>query len=135
MRRLGKGTQARKKVLVVDAEEMFREALKVSLRLLGYQAELAEDSNRAVDIYQSADESGTPFDAIMLDPIVPNSMQVKETMAKILQIDPKVKAIAFSAQAGKRMTSRFKKFGFSALLIKPFTVNALAKTLEELLTG
>ena len=52
-------------------------------------------------------ESGNPFDAFILDLTVPGGMGGKETIQKLLEIDPDV--ICFPYPAGGRMSRSDRK--------------------------
>jgi PAS domain S-box-containing protein len=123
------------RILVMDDEEIIREMLNKMLPLAGYDVELASDGVEAIKQYTKARESGQPFDAVILDLTVPGGMGGKETVKKLLEIDPKVKAIVSSGYATDPIMSEYKEYGFSAVVAKPYDVGQMEETLHDVLAG
>ncbi|MFC1986777.1 response regulator [Chloroflexota bacterium] len=121
------------RVLVMDDEETIRELLYTELTEVGYDVEPTHDGVEAIEQYRGAKEAGQPFDAVILDLTVPGGMGGKETIKKLLEIDPDVKAIVSSGYATDSTMSDYKKYGFSAVVTKPYSVGQLEKTLQGLL--
>jgi signal transduction histidine kinase/ActR/RegA family two-component response regulator len=122
------------RILVMDDEEMIRKMLSKMLPLDGYDVELAKDGAEAVELYKKARESGQPFDAVIMDLTIPGGMGGKEAIKKLLEIDPDVKAIVSSGYATDPIMADFKKYGFSAVVTKPYSFGELEKTLRNMLT-
>jgi DNA-binding NtrC family response regulator len=57
----------------------------------------------------------------------------KETAKTLIEIDPAVKVILSSGETIDTAVSHFKKYGFSALLPKPYSMHDLIKVLQEVL--
>jgi len=118
------------KILVMDDEALVREVVGKMIVYLGYEASLARDGEEAINIFAEAQKSGHPFDAVILDLTVPGGMGGKEAMAKLLKIDPQVKAIASSGYSDDPVMAGFHEYGFSAIIPKPYQccpVNRLKK--------
>ena len=62
------------RVLIMDDEEIIRDAAGRVLEASGYEVETARDGNEAVELYRSAREAGRPFAAVILDLTVPGGM-------------------------------------------------------------
>ena len=89
------------KVLIMDDERVIRKATQWLLTDIGYTVESAEDGAQALDLYRNAMADGTPFDAVVLDLTVPGGMGGKECIAKLLELDPNVRAIVCSGYASE----------------------------------
>ena len=127
---VGKG-----KILVMDDEEMVREVLGRMLARLGYEAEFARDGGEAIEMFVQAQGSGQAFAAVILDLTVPGGMGGKETMARLLEIDPQVKAIVSSGYSDDPIMADFQKYGFSGVIAKPYKISELGKILQEVAMG
>jgi CheY-like chemotaxis protein len=127
---VGKG-----KILVMDDEEMIRDAGGGILSHLGYEVEFARDGAEAIEIYKQAKESDQPFDVVIIDLTIPGAMGGKEAIQKLLVIDPEIKAIVSSGYSNGSIITDFKQYGFSAILPKPYEVKELSKTLHTLIMG
>ena len=121
------------KVLVMDDEDLVREVVGKMVVYLGYEANLAKDGAEAINIFTEAQRSGQPFDAVILDLTVPGGMGGKEAMEKLLKIDPKVKAIASSGYSDDPVMADFHRYGFSAIIPKPYRVMEAGKILHDII--
>ena len=127
---LGKG-----KVLVMDDEEMVREVLGKMLANLGYEAKFAQDGAEAVEKFAAAQKTGGKFQAVILDLTVPGGVGGKDTIKKLLDIDPQVKAIVSSGYSDDPIMANFKAYGFSGVIAKPYKVLDLAEVLHDIILG
>ncbi|HXC62220.1 MAG TPA: response regulator, partial [Nitrospiria bacterium] len=92
-----------------------------------------EEGRGAIRRYQEARASGRPFDVVILDLTVPGEMGGKETMEKLREIDPKVKAIVSSGYSNDPVLADFQEYGFSGRIAKPYTMENLGKTIKKCL--
>ena len=130
-----KPVRGKGRILVMDDEEIIRLLLSRMLTLAGYHVEPTKDGAEAVELYRKAKESGQPFDAVILDLTVPGGMGGKGTVKKLLEIDPHAKVIVSSGYATDPIMSEYKKYGFSAVVTKPYSVSQMEETLYDVLAG
>ena len=124
----------RGRILVMDDEQSIRRMVEDVLTQFGYKVTTAQDGQAAIDVYSEALTRGKPFDAILLDLTVPGGMGGKETIQHLKKLDPKVKAIVTSGYSDDPIMSDFQAFGFQDILVKPYKIVDLAKTLESICT-
>ncbi|MEN8135614.1 MAG: PAS domain S-box protein [Thermodesulfobacteriota bacterium] len=127
---LGKGS-----ILLMDDEEHIREVAKEILDYLGYQVTTAVDGRQATEMYSKALKENTPIDVVILDLTVPGGMGGKETLKKLIKIDPSVKAIVSSGYANDPIMANFKQYGFSGVVPKPYRIEDVSKALLDLLNS
>ena len=121
------------RILVMDSDATIR-ALAVSmLEFLGYRPEVVSSGSAAVERYKRALVKGRPFDAVILDHVVPEGMGGKEAMAQLGAIDGKVTAILSSGYVEDSMIQDYQRLGFKAIIPKPFTLAELSKTLHAVM--
>ena len=125
---LGKG-----KILVMDDEEIVREVLGKMLAKLGYEAKFAQDGAEAVEKFAAAQKTGDKFQAVILDLTVPGGIGGKDTIKKLLDIDPQVKAIVSSGYSDDPIMANFKAYGFSGVIAKPYKVLDLSEVLHDII--
>jgi PAS domain S-box-containing protein len=123
------------KVLVMDDEPNIRANMKEILGLLGYAVDLAEDGAKALELYRNAQAAGTPYEVVITDLTVPGGMGGKETVQKLREMDPQVKAVVFSGYADDPILSRHEEYGFKGVITKPYTINDVSLTLHQVLSG
>ncbi|MCG2771502.1 MAG: ATP-binding protein, partial [Desulfobacterales bacterium] len=121
------------KILVMDDEDMVREVLGRLLARLGYEAEFAGDGGEAIEMFVQAHGSEQAFAAVILDLTVPGGMGGKETLARLLEIDPLVKAVVSSGYSDDPVMADFQKYGFSGVIAKPYRISELGKILHQVI--
>jgi PAS domain S-box-containing protein len=119
------------KVLVMDDEESVRDIAGEMLKHIGYTVELAEDGKEALELFMKARDSGTPFEVVILDLTVAGGMGGKETIKELIKIDPKAKVIVSSGYSDDPVLSNFRKYGFSEVVSKPYTIQELSAVLHK----
>ncbi len=120
-----------KKILVMDDEEALRFATRALLDILGHDAECCKNSDETIETYQKAKESGEPFDAVILDLTIQGDTGGKETIQKLLEIDPDVKGIVASGFSNDPIMAGFREYGFCEALPKPYLKDELAKAIGK----
>ncbi|HSH93181.1 MAG TPA: ATP-binding protein [Roseimicrobium sp.] len=108
------------RILVMDDEESVRMIVELSLKQKGYEVVGVESGQEALQSYGDAMSSGHPFDAVLLDIVVPGGMGGVETMRALLKIDPAVKAIVMSGYANDPVMLEHVGHGFKGAMAKPF---------------
>ncbi len=120
-----------RKILVMDDEELLRDVTRNILERLGYEAEVACDGEEAIQMFSKAKESGSPFGLVILDLTIKGGMGGKETIKRLKELDPDVKAIVASGYSTDPVMANFKEYGFADALQKPYLISDLKKSLGE----
>jgi PAS domain S-box-containing protein len=121
------------KILVMDDEPMVRTVLGKMLLAMGYEVESAQDGAQALELYTRAQDTGDPFVTVILDLTVPGGMGGKEAMARLLKIDPQIKAIVSSGYSDDPVMAEFQAYGFTDVIAKPYRISELDKVLKNTL--
>lgn len=121
------------KTLVMDDEEAIRDLAGQMLRFLGYQVEFARDGDEAIQLYRQAREAGAPFDVVLIDLTIPGGMGGKETIKKLKEIDPQIKAVVSSGYYTDPVMSNYRESGFSGVIAKPYCMKELSEVLGGLI--
>ena len=117
------------RLLIMDDDEAVRSAAAELLETIGYSVSTAADGSEAIELYTEAMEAGQPFAAVVLDLTVPKGVGGRETMTRLLEIDPKVKAIVSSGYSTDPVMANYREHGFSGVAVKPYRLADLAQTL------
>jgi PAS domain S-box-containing protein len=123
------------KVLVMEDEESLIEVIGSMLEHYGYDVVFAHDGDETLTAYQQARDLGAPFDALILDLTIPGGMGGKETVTRLLAINPQAKAIVASGYANDPIMSEFQQYGFQGCIAKPYQADALHQVLRQVMAG
>ena len=123
-------SEARHKVvLVIDDEEVIREVAKSLLENLGYDVLLAKDGVEGIDIFIANMDI---ISLVLLDVIMPR-MGGKETLKKLIKLDPNVNVIIASGFSQSDRTEDFTSIGAKAFIKKPYKQRELLDIIKKIL--
>jgi two-component system cell cycle sensor histidine kinase/response regulator CckA len=125
------GSGARRRVLVMDDEPVIRDVAREIFACLGHEAAFASHGAEAIEKYEAARRTGNPFDVVILDLTIRGGMGGAETVRRLREIDPAVKAIVSSGYSDDDVRADYRKQGFQAFLKKPYDIDALLETLNS----
>jgi len=121
------------RILVMDDEEVIRGLYRKILNRFGHQVDCAKDGTEAVRLFREARVSGYCYDIVILDLITEAGMGGVETLARLREIDPGVKAIVCSGYSENSVMTDSTLYGFEAVLTKPFKPAELDRAVRKVL--
>ena len=121
------------RILIMDDDDLVRQIVATALQSRGYRVEHARDGEEAVTKYTDARQANHPFDAVIMDLIVPGGMGGEEATRKLLHLDPNAKVIASSGYCIGPIWHDHQKYGFSGVITKPFSFDELVEQLHRVL--
>ncbi len=121
------------RVLIMEDDWAVRQMLLRMLHSLGYEAEAAEEGREAVDKFRAARLAGRPFDATILDLVVPGGKGGKETVKHILKIDQQAKVIVSSGYSEDPIMANYRDYGFAEAVAKPYDYGELSIILARVI--
>lgn len=122
------------RVLIMDDEEIVREAAREILSELGYDVECAATGEETLALYNKAMEEGRPFGVVLMDLTIPGAMGGREAIKKLLEMDPEARAIVSSGYSADSIMSEYKRYGFCAVIAKPYRIADLSKVIYKAMT-
>jgi PAS domain S-box-containing protein len=118
-------------LLVVEDESSVREIIQTTLEAYGYRVITASDGSEALALYtQHLDE----IQAVITDLAMP-ILDGSATIQALKKLNSQVKVIAISGLEANGAVTEVGSTAVRAFLQKPFTVERLLKTVEEVLRG
>lgn len=121
------------RILVMDDEEPVRKVAEKMLIELGYEVQCARNGAEALTLYEEAVRFGRSFDAVIMDLTIPGGLGGKETIQRLLRIDPQAKVIVSSGYSRDPIMSNFEKYGFRGVVTKPYGIEELSRALHDVL--
>ena len=122
----------RGKIILVDSDEAVLEATTEMLRHLGYDVDVARDSEEAAAICRHASEAGAPFALAIID--VECGSEGAAVAASLASENPGLRMMASSGHAAHAAMADPKSFGFSAALPRPYTLEELSQAVGSVLS-
>jgi len=117
-------------ILVVDDEEMVRRAAGAMLEQYGYTVLLAQDGQRAIDLFRRV---GDQISLVLLDLTMP-VMSGEETLRQLKNIRPEVRVVLSSGYNEIEAVQHFSE-GLNGFIQKPYTPSQLAEKMKAALLG
>lgn len=120
-------------ILVMDDEAEMRRILEGMLVALGFTVETVENGEEAISKYKDALESGSPYNMVVLDLIIPGEAGGVTTLNELEKLDPGVKGIITSGYEKNLTLEDYESRAFKAYLKKPFSIIDLNKTILDVM--
>ncbi|MBV8756472.1 MAG: response regulator [Deltaproteobacteria bacterium] len=114
-------------VLVVDDDALVRRSVASAIRSLGYDTVEAEGGAEAVDVYR---ERKADLRAVVLDMVMPG-MNGRATLAAMRAVDADVPVLLMSGHTMNEEIQLLLDSGARGFLSKPYSVEALARSLAD----
>ena len=98
------------------------------LRSLGVKVDFAKNGEETIEKYKKEQ-----YDLVIMDLTIPGGMGGKDTIRELLNIDPDVRAIVSSGYSNDPVMANYERYGFKAVVVKPYSVEDLSATLRNVL--
>ncbi|MFA5043094.1 MAG: response regulator [Kiritimatiellia bacterium] len=119
-------------VLVVDDDENQRRIVARWLRTVGYKVLTANNGRAAIELFDSAARAqGPAIDLVLLDMIMADDFDGLETYKKMLEFNPRQKAIIVSGFAATDRIKEALKLGAGQYIQKPYDFDNLGHTIRR----
>ena len=116
-------------ILAIDDERDLRVILESILKYLGYRVYLAENGKQGLDLYRKHYEE---IDLVLLDYILPD-IDGLEIFQQLKEINPEVKVLICSGYSEQEGLQELLRNGVKGVLPKPFTIETIAKKIQEII--
>ena len=128
-------TKGSGKILLMDDEKNVRDTVYKLLVHMGYNVESVKDGDEAINLYRKSMNNGRSFDVVIMDLNIRGGMGGGETIQKLMEIDPDVKAIVSSGYSSDKIMANYDQYGFCGVISKPYDIEKLSELLSKILNG
>jgi CheY-like chemotaxis protein len=123
----------KRRVLLMDDEQMILDIVSRMLTHLGYEVSTCTNGAQAIAAFAKAKSNGHPFDVCVMDLVIPNGVGGQDAVHTIRKIDEHAKVIASSGHLEHPAMVDYKKFGFVAVLEKPYKLERLQQVIDAVI--
>lgn len=117
----------------MDDKELLRSVVARMLEIMGYEVVTAAEGGEALRLYREAAESENPFDVVVLDLVVNDGMGGRETIRRLLELDPDAVVLVSSGYPADPVMQNYREYGFSGVVPKPYSSEELREALAGVL--
>ncbi len=121
------------RVMIMDDEEMVRNLAEKILLKYGFEVVSVSDGWQALNEYHKARDENRPIDLVIMDLTIPGGMGGKETIRRLLEIDPQARALVASGYSNDPIMANYLDYGFRAVISKPYTITELVRVVRKVL--
>ncbi len=121
------------RVLVLEDDPQVCRVLSAFLSKTGQDSTITGEGSKAVESYAAGLRSGKRFDLVLMDLTIPGGMGGREAMARVLELDPDARGIVSSGYSDVPVLADNRRYGFRAILKKPFTLQDFKRAVHEAL--
>jgi two-component system cell cycle sensor histidine kinase/response regulator CckA len=125
----------KKRILLMDDEQMILDIVSRMLTHLGFEVSICTDGAQAIASFAKAKSTAQPFDVVLMDLVIPNGVGGQDAVHTIRKIDPNAKVIASSGHLEHPAMTDFRKFGFVAVLEKPYKLERLQQVINNVIAA
>lgn len=119
-------------VLVMDDEPQLRDMMAEVLSDAEVKVHLAKNGNEALAMYAECSRETSPVKILIADLTIPGSMGGRELVSILRQKGETFKAVVISGYSSDPVISDYRKYGFDAYLVKPFSATDLLAIVKKL---
>ena len=123
------------RILLMDDDPLIQAVGRAMLEQLGYRVDAVADGGAAVESYRLAQDSGEPYAAVIMDLTVVGGMGGKDAIWLLKGLDPEVRSVVSSGYSDDPVLANCREYGFSSVLVKPYSRQDMGRVLHELLSG
>ena len=116
-------------ILFIDDEDILIDLGKNMLKKLGYRVDILTQPIKALEVFRARPDK---FDLVISDMTMPN--MTGDTLAmELMKIRPDIPVIICTGYSERMDDERAQELGIKGLIMKPFTIRSLSKTVRNVL--
>jgi len=125
----------KRRILLMDDEQMILDIVSRMLGHLGYDVTTCTDGSQAIAAFAKSKSHAETYDIVMMDLVIPNGVGGQDAVHTIKKIDPNARVIASSGHLDHPVMTDHSKYGFNAVLEKPYKLEKLQQVIETVISA
>ncbi len=121
-------------IILMDDEDLVLNVGRRMLEQIGYEVQLAKTGEDAIAQYKDLSDSGAPAVCVIMDLTIHDGMGGKDAVRELKKHFPGSKAIVSSGYSTDPVVAHYREYGFDGMILKPYRLDDLKNTLEEVLS-
>ena len=106
---------------------------RIMLEELGHEVITVRDGQAALNRYQEERKAGRPIDITIMDLTIPGGMGGKEAVQQLLALDRNARVVVSSGYSNDPILADCQEFGFVGAIVKPYRLDELRRTIDQVL--
>ncbi len=127
-------SEQKKRILVMDDEDIVADIAKQMLEYMGYDVAIASTGEDAISMYREAQNSD-PFSLVIMDMNIPGGMGGMEAVSHVLEIDEHARVLISTGYASDAIVNEYATHGFCGCIAKPFDMKGLQEAVVKAVQG
>lgn len=120
-------------IMVVDDDPIVRSSVEKILSWMGYSTESAADAEEALRIFDDAHADRREIICCIVDLTMPGGMNGRDLGRRLMAKNPGIPVIIASGYHDDPVVARYREYGFSGALSKPFEIETMQKLLNAVI--
>ncbi|PKK90082.1 MAG: hypothetical protein CVV64_11225 [Candidatus Wallbacteria bacterium HGW-Wallbacteria-1] len=130
---VGEGLDETHRILIMDDEEAVLDIAARILERTGCTVHKAFNGEQVLEMYVNALRLGETYDVVILDLTIPGGLGGRDTIRKLIEVDPHVQAIVSSGYSDDPVMANYRSYGFNGIIEKPYSAGKLRTTVDDFL--
>lgn len=115
----------------MDDEVVIRESVAEMLGSLGYTVVCKDNGKDAIDFFISETKADRKIAGMIFDLTIPGGIGGKEAIKEIRNLDMNIPVFVTSGYSEDPVIANPNRYGFTASISKPFTLDELSRMLDK----
>ena len=118
-------------ILLMDDDRLVLTVTTRMLEKLGHRVVTCTNGLKAINAYKKALDEKKPFDLVIMDLTIPGGMGGQKAIQQVLEMDPAATVVVASGYSTDPVLAGFRKYGFKAVIKKPYTLEKIRQTIDS----
>jgi len=121
------------RIMIIDEDDEILEVTSNLLKNIGFETTPVKDEEEAIQLFKNAVNINCCFDIIIIDLKNKGSKGPVDLMSMFRELVPDIKIVIACGYSDDKIITDYHDYGFDGLVTKPFVLEDLVQTINEIL--